>query len=286
MDNLTGTNRNDILNGGAGNDVITGGAGADNMDGGANADVFIIAAAADHAAGETITGGTETDVIRFTSTAAGTLVLTANVNVEEARITNAAGSSAGTTNENINAASAVGTIALHGNNGNNQLTGNGLANLIYGNAGDDTITGGADADKIDVGTGTDLVVLRNNDTAANNATGSSVSTIGMDIYTGLGVGDQLEIYRSITWNSFASVERIGLVRGVDDTIVFTTGTYDAANNTFTADGAGSDSLVTYDVLIDYAGGTDFESIVLVGFAGWSNTGTSSSGHGALVTLSI
>lgn len=67
--------------------------------------------------------------------------------------------------------------------------------------------------------------------------------------------------------------------------MFTRGTYNAGNNTFTASANGTDSLVTYDVLIDYAGGTDYESIVLVGFVGESDRGFSSSGRGATVTLS-
>ncbi|MBV5323093.1 MAG: hypothetical protein JZU60_04575, partial [Ilumatobacteraceae bacterium] len=122
---VTATTGSNVITTGIGADTITGGAGVDNMNGGDGADVFIIAAAADHAAGETILGGLLTDVIRFTSTAAGTLTLDANVTVEEARITDAAGVATGVTAENINATNAVGTIALYGNDGNNQLTGNG-----------------------------------------------------------------------------------------------------------------------------------------------------------------
>ena len=85
------------------------------MDGGAGADVFVIDLAADHAAGETITGGGETDVIRFTSTAGATLTLSSNVSVEQARIADATGGAAGTTSESIDATNAQGTIALYGN---------------------------------------------------------------------------------------------------------------------------------------------------------------------------
>lgn len=622
-DALTGGSGNDVLGGGAGADTLTGGAGADNMDGGADMDVFIIASAADHAAGESITGGDgNSDIIRFTSTAGATLTLTANVDVEQVRIANAAGVATGTTNESINAASVAGSIGLYGNNGNNSLTGNaadnfmdagggndtltggggndfltgglgndrfnadaGTANIndlsggdvlvvsagaiatafvtgnftatattsnagtasltlddgisanlalatgpvgysvsaasntaastivgsgfddtltggagadsiegddgddtvkttlalmqadtvdggvgtadvvevtdagsvtdamftnyttvevlkvtgsssvalnteafaagirtvvtgagatgitlqnaynvapttlfvdadliadgsslalsdsanplsaftvtnlegdlvlddlesdllatfkdITGNAatvtvndtvtgtgsitlvgnnatdvitvtgvskaititgsvatfnvvgdanaqtvvldgGNDTVTGGAGIDTINVGTGTDYVVLRDNDSGANTATGSFVRTeafdvyAGFDIYSGLGFGDQLEIFRSITWNFFASVVTSDTdVGGIDDAIVFTRGTYDSGTNRFNATGTGADTLVTYDVLIDYEGGTDYESIVLVGFVGLSDRGVSSSGHGAIVTL--
>lgn len=153
-ENLTGSTLSDSINGGTGNDTITGGDGADNMSGEAGADVFLVAAG-DHDAGETINGGDQTDVIRFTSTTAQTLTLTSTVTVEEARIAAADGTATGTTAENIDATSANGDIALYGNAGNNQLTGNSVVNVIEGGAGNDTITGGAGADLLDGGTGND-----------------------------------------------------------------------------------------------------------------------------------
>ncbi|NLZ10318.1 MAG: hypothetical protein GX086_03170, partial [Alcaligenaceae bacterium] len=179
----------------------------------------------------------------------------------------------------IDATGYTKALKLNGASGNDVLTGGG---------GNDIITGGAGADSINVGTGTDWVVLRDNDSGANNATGSSVSTNGMDIYTGLGVGDKLEIYRSVTWNFFSSVATsTSSVAGQNDAIVFTRGTYNSSENSFTAGASGADSLVTYDVLMwgDSSTGVDYEAIVLVGFVGQSDVGISSSGRGATVTLS-
>lgn len=138
-------------------DTLIGHAGADQLIGGDGSDVFLIAAAADHAAGETITGGNGTDAVYFTSTAAGTLALTANVNLEEVRIANAAGQTTGTTLENLNASAVAAgvAIALTGNDGANVLVGNAAANVIRGNGGDDQITGGAGADSLDGGAGND-----------------------------------------------------------------------------------------------------------------------------------
>lgn len=165
-DEIIGASGSDAINGGAGNDTITGGAGADTISGGDGNDVFIIAAATDHAVGESITGGNNTDVIRFTSTAGETLTLTGLVDVEEARITDATGVATGTTAESINAVAAVGTIALYGNNGANSLTGNGSANVISGGGGNDTITGGAGADNLDGGDGDDTLRFASGDELA------------------------------------------------------------------------------------------------------------------------
>ena len=129
---VTATSGTNVILTGAGDDVITGGAGADAMDGGAGADVFVISDTADHPSNETITGGTETDVIRFASTAGATLTLSASVLVEEVRIAAADGTATGTTSENIDATNVLGGITLYGNAGDNQLKGNEETNTIYG----------------------------------------------------------------------------------------------------------------------------------------------------------
>jgi Ca2+-binding RTX toxin-like protein len=152
---VTATSGTNVIITGAGDDVITGGAGVDAMDGGAGADVFVISATADHPSNETITGGSETDVIRFASTAGATLTLSASVLVEEVRIAAADGTATGTTSENIDATNALGGIKLYGNAGDNQLKGNEEANDIYGGAGNDTIYGYGGSDDLLGQTGDD-----------------------------------------------------------------------------------------------------------------------------------
>lgn len=146
-DNITGGALADSLAGGNGADTITGGAATDQMDGGSGDDVFVIAAGADHAAGETITGGSGTDTIRFTSTtAADTLTLRSTVtdsdNLIYVEISNVAGDNTGTTALNVNA-DALGAdldVCLTGNDGANTLKGNADANsTIVGGQGDDVI---------------------------------------------------------------------------------------------------------------------------------------------------
>jgi Ca2+-binding RTX toxin-like protein len=71
---VTGTANADTIIGTAGVDVITGGEGADVITGGAGADTFVVAAIADFATGEVVSGGTETDVLQFGAAGAITYV--------------------------------------------------------------------------------------------------------------------------------------------------------------------------------------------------------------------
>ena len=158
---LTGTGFGDAISGGVGRDTIRGGAGTDTLTGGNNDDIFLIGAASEHGASESIDGGAGTDTIRFTATTAGqTLVLSAKVKaVEFARISNAAGSSTGTTALNISAAALTAAISLSGNAGANVLTGTAFADTIDGSAGNDTIRGGAGIDALTGGDNDDVFLV-------------------------------------------------------------------------------------------------------------------------------
>jgi Ca2+-binding RTX toxin-like protein len=164
-EDILGTAGADIINGGDGNDTITGGAGADNLNGGADDDVFIIAAAADHAAGETIEGGTGNDTIRFTSTTA-TVTLTLGADVTDVDglinvvISDAAGVTSGTTALNVTAAALAGALRVNltGNDGDNILTGTANQDTISGGNGNDEIIGGAGGDNLTGGAGNDVYV--------------------------------------------------------------------------------------------------------------------------------
>jgi len=212
-DTLNGGVGNDILNGGDGSDNINGGAGADRLIGGNGDDVFIIAAASEYAAGESIAGGAGSDTIRFTSTAAGeTLTLTAAVtdvdNVINVAIGNAAGLTTGTTALNVNADALGDTLAVNltGNDGANVLVGNTSADTINGGAGNDAISGGDGNDIINGGAGLDSLIGGNGDdlfvilAAADHALGESIAGgLGSDTirFSSLNAGQTLALTSAV-----------------------------------------------------------------------------------------
>ena len=159
-DVLTGNTGANRIDGGVGRDTITGGGGADTVLGGDGDDLFVGSTLAEHAAGEQIIGGAGTDELRFASTAAGTLVLGAGVDVERVVIGTGTGLSAvttATTAINLNAAAMQQGVTLVGNAGSNQLTGTGFNDRLEGGVGNDTLIGGAGNDVLIGGAGVDVV---------------------------------------------------------------------------------------------------------------------------------
>jgi Ca2+-binding RTX toxin-like protein len=264
--------------GSAGNDIITntnnmngvtiiGGAGADDLDGsdgggtGNPNDVFIIAAAADHAAGEDIDGNAGTDTIRFTSTTANeTLTLNAGVTVETIEISDAAGDNTGTTALNVEARNMAASedVTLIGNDGSNSLIGNDGGNTITGGAGADTIDGGAGADTIDGGAGNDqiamLVSAGNIDTANGGAdtdtlilTGAAAGAVVVDLSVAADADQLMTINGNadaLVQSNFENVNAAAMTAGAltitgGATANVIVGT--AGNDTITG-GAGADTL--------------------------------------------
>jgi len=154
---LTGLAGNDTLNGGDGNDILNGGVGSDNIQAGANNDLILLGSTLEFAVGETIDGGADTDTLRYTGAAAGTLTLTNLVsNIEQVQIANAAGFTTGVAAINVNAAAVTSNgMTLIGNNGANVLTGTGLDDSLIGNAGNDILNGGGGNDMLNGGLGND-----------------------------------------------------------------------------------------------------------------------------------
>jgi Ca2+-binding RTX toxin-like protein len=169
IENLIGSNFNDLLTGtatvnklegGTGADTLVGGAGADLLYGGDGDDRFVVALAADLATGEIINGSNGTDELRFTSTVASTLTLTAGVAVENIVVGTGTASSAvttATTAINVNAALAANGMSMLGNAGANTLTGSAFNDSIDGGAGNDSLIGGAGSDRLTGGLGNDTL---------------------------------------------------------------------------------------------------------------------------------
>ena len=131
----------DYITGGAGNGTFFGGAGVDSMIGGGGNNVYIISDANHHDLGERITGGSGTDVIRYTSsTSTETLFLRSGVSggtsgdtVVSVVISDISGATTGTADVNVNANDLTinQAVSIVGNDGNNVLTANtdGLSTL-------------------------------------------------------------------------------------------------------------------------------------------------------------
>lgn len=158
-DTLSGGDGDDLLLGGGGNDVLNGDSGDDSLDGGEGVDILkggagddtyavdLLFSASKASLQDTITetsnAGTDTVVLRGSSTLPIGAALTIGANIEnmDASLTGAT------------------AINITGNGLNNVITGNEAANLLSGGAGKDTLIGGAGADTLAGGTGADTFVL-------------------------------------------------------------------------------------------------------------------------------
>ncbi|EAQ06005.1 hypothetical protein SKA53_07866 [Yoonia vestfoldensis SKA53] len=217
-DNITGGGGADTLTGGAGADTITGGAGADTLIGSAGDDIFLIGAAgkgegSHHELGEIIDGGEGNDTVRFVSTKPNdTLQLTADVKVETVAISDAHGSTVGTSNSNIDASNMINTehVILIGNNGANQLTGNAGNNTIIGGGGNDLIRGGPGDDNLSGGAGSEDFIFNLSDTGVNRITDFQVSVDDIILeVTGLSDRDGVAVAADTINNlSFDSIDNI------------------------------------------------------------------------------
>lgn len=146
-DIIKGNAGNDVISGMAGNDILDGGAGADTLKGGTGNDTYIV--------------GASNDVVIENSGqgAADKVITTANYtlakNVENLVLTQSSLVS-GTTK-------ILGATSGTGNESDNVIVGNDLANTLSGLAGDDTIDGGfgLKGDVLKGGAGNDTYYLNN-----------------------------------------------------------------------------------------------------------------------------
>lgn len=304
-DTITGAADADVLSGGSGNDTIDGGSGADTMTGADGDDVFIIAAASDHASGETISGGAQTgaDVIRFTSTAAQTLVLRTGVTgIEEVRITDASGLATGTTAESVDVSQLSVAIDVYGNDGNNTLTGNASANRISGGAGNDVIYGGEGADVLTGGAGADAIYLGASDAAVDTVVlgtgdaltgtirdGVSNEVANIDVIRNYEAGSDKIDLSGIANLSLADITSDTPVYsgttyhdGTANSVVIVQGTYDAASGKFTAGLGGTNN----DYLLQYTGTGPSPTINSVLVEDFSALGMTLTSSGEVLTLDV
>lgn len=137
---LTGSGGANTLTGGIGNDTLDGGLGSDKLVGGLDNDTYIVNVAGDVIVEAANEGD---DHVQVAFTAAGTYVLSDNI--ETATVT-----------------SASLAVNITGNMQDNVLTGNAGANLLAGGGGNDTLIGLAGKDTLDGGAGFDTVMINGN----------------------------------------------------------------------------------------------------------------------------
>ena len=136
-DKLLGNALINVLRGGAGNDQLTGGAADDELIGDAGNDRLDGGTGSDH-----LVGGTGRDTASYLSAASSVTASLANSSINS-------GDAKGDTFTNIE--------ALLGSTFDDDLRGDGAANVIDGAAGNDVLHGGGGADKLTGGRGTDML---------------------------------------------------------------------------------------------------------------------------------
>ena len=191
------------MDAGAGNDLIYARGGDDWMLGGSGNDMLFGGLGAD-----THDGGAGTDYARYNDAAYGDLVISLI-----APATNT-GAAAGDTYISIE-----GIIA---GTGNDDITGNGSANLLYGMQGNDVVRGDAGADKLYGGTGNDqLLGGTGNDNLFGDAGDDTLDGgANKDRLTG-GAGSDTFVFASASHAGLNATRDVVIDFGDDDTIDLT-----------------------------------------------------------------
>ncbi|TCR66383.1 cadherin-like domain-containing protein [Bosea sp. BK604] len=222
-DTLSGDDGNDVLKGGIGDDALIGGAGSDTLFGGEGDDA--------------LDGGDGIDTANYADDSAGIVV----------------DLSAGTAEgDGIGYDELAGIEAVIGGAGNDQITGDDLANTLDGAAGNDTLNGGAGDDLILAGAGNDTI-----DGGAGFDTldlSGATGPISVDFIRGMVSGE------GIGTDSFSNIEKLLFGAG-DDVVNGGNGneTFDGgAGNDTLKGGAGDDALSggDGDDLLDGGSGND------------------------------
>jgi Ca2+-binding RTX toxin-like protein/methionine-rich copper-binding protein CopC len=189
VNSITGTAYNDTIDGGLGADKLTGGLGNDLY----YVDIVATTGALQDTVTEALNGGTDSLVLRGTSTNATALTLVAAANLES-----------------LDASATVSSkLNLTGNLLANTLTGNAAANILNGMGGADTLIGGA---------GNDTYVVDNLNDVVTEETDAGTDLIQIAIATAATaanpyvLGDAIEnatltstVAYSLTGNALANV---------------------------------------------------------------------------------
>ena len=170
-DVLTGGAGDDTLFGEAGDDSLNGGLGDDTENGGAGDDTFTQGSSANGSdtlvGGSELDGGPGRDTVRYEQRSTSLTVMLGGGPVSGAMLADGGFERddlsaievvyGGSGNDVMSCAGAEG-CTLHGNGGNDVLTGGSMADSLYGEGGNDTIIAGLGDDLVDCGAGTGDIV--------------------------------------------------------------------------------------------------------------------------------
>lgn len=141
---ITGNDGKNTLTGGAHNDTLNGNAGADKLSGGAGNDTLEVDSLADYVSGDSMNGGSGEDILLFSSTTDGEILVlrSAVTSVEKFELAE------GAADTGLNGDAITYGARYLGNDGDNNIRGSDFADTIDGKLGVDTINGGKGADRI------------------------------------------------------------------------------------------------------------------------------------------
>ena len=174
-DEIEGGNGNDVINGRTGDDLMTGGAGDDNYYVDSLGDVIV----------EDVAGGIDT--ARVSSSASG---YTLAANVENGIVFGSGGTTIHGNDLNNQLSGNVGDDILYGHGGDDELRGGGGNDQLYGGDGNDYLNGGSGADLMEGGAGDDTYVVDDPGDVVNEEAASGIDTIialGVDLILGANI---------------------------------------------------------------------------------------------------
>ncbi len=177
IENLSGSNNNDVLTGNSGVNRLTGLQGADQLNGGGGNDVLD-----GGSGGDALNGGDGTDTAEYSDSWGG-------VTVDLAAGIGSGAAAAGDTYVSIeNVWGSAHADKITGSDADNRLTGGNGADTLDGGNGNDTLVGGSGADKLIGGAGTqDAADYQSASSAVtvNLVTGGTLGAAAGDSYSGV-----------------------------------------------------------------------------------------------------
>lgn len=295
-DVLTGNGAINMIDGGDGNDIITGGSNNDQLFGGAGDDLFL---AEWSNSGDRYDGGTGVDTfsadVPVLNAYAQEIDLVTGTNNWQDTFVNIENLIGGANSDKF--WGTAGENSFWGRGGNDVLDGRGGNDKLYGEAGNDSLIGGEGNDLLVGGIGSDTLTGGEGVDTADYAT--SIAGVNVDLSAGVGAGgdaegDKLASVENVVGSKFNDVltgnaDSNAITGGEGDDLIAGGAGADNLNGDIgldTVSYAGSGSAVTVNLTTGLGADGDAEGDVLSGFENitGSNFNDNLSGDAASNTL--